>query len=107
MRIAEEEVIATTTGILTDPNELKVYETFLAVVRLLVDRPEDVVIVPVLTPTALNFQVQTHPADIGKLVGKSGRTARALRVILSANAARLGKDVGLDIVSGQESGVWP
>ena len=72
----------------------------LTVVRSLVDRPADVEVLPVPGEAALTFRVKAHPADMGKLIGVNGRTARALRIILGANAARLKRNLSLDIVQG-------
>lgn len=73
------------------------------VVRSLVDRPDDVVIHARQYDASVTFQVQAHPSDMGKLIGVNGRTARALRIILGANAARLKRNLSLDIlqVAGQ------
>lgn len=71
------------------------------VVRSLVDRPDDVVVTPLPGETSLTFRVQAHPSDMGKLIGVNGRTARALRVILGANAARLKRNMSLDILQGE------
>lgn len=70
------------------------------VVRSLVDRPNDVVITPVPGETGTTYRVLAHAADMGKLIGVNGRTARALRIILGANAARLKRNLSLDIVQG-------
>ncbi len=87
---------------MTDEKDREVYEVLLAVVRSLVDRPEDVEIKPVAGDGSLTFQVQAHPTDMGKLIGANGRTARALRVIVGANAARLRRSFSLDIANRQE-----
>lgn len=68
-----------------------------AVVQSLVDLPEDVVIDTKAVDTSLTFYVRANPTDLGKLIGVNGRTARALRIILSANAARLKRNLSLDI----------
>lgn len=81
----------------------EVHQMLLTVVRSLVDRPDDVNIVPVPGETSMTFRVLAHPADMGKLIGVNGRTARALRIILGANAARLKKNLSLDIVQGDGS----
>lgn len=73
------------------------------VVRSLVDRPDDVQVTPVAGETSLTFRVQAHPADMGKLIGVNGRTARALRIILGANAARLKRNLSLDILQAEPS----
>ncbi len=73
------------------------------VVRSLVDRPDEVVITPLPNETSVTFRVQAHPGDMGKLIGVNGRTARALRIILGANAARLKKNLSLDILQADAS----
>ena len=83
---------------LGDEKEDEVHAMLLNVVRSLVDRPEDVHVTPTRSATSVTFQVQAHPADMGKLIGVNGRTARALRVILGANAARLKRNLSLDIL---------
>ena len=78
-----------------------VYEMLLHVVQSLVDKPEEVRIQLVPEGASTTFRVHVDSADVGKLIGASGRTARALRVILCANAARLKRDLRLDIVEAQ------
>lgn len=71
------------------------------VVRSLVDRPEDVEITSTSGDMGTTYRVLANPADMGKLIGVNGRTARALRIILGANAARLKRNLNLDIVQGE------
>jgi hypothetical protein len=80
-----------------------VFGMLVAVVRSLVDQAEDVEGWRSLGPSMLTFRIRTNSAAMGKIVGKQGRVARALRVILGANAARLGRNFGLDIVSMNDS----
>lgn len=82
-----------------------VYEMLLRVVQSLVDKPEEVRIQLVPDGASTTFRVFADSADVGKLIGASGRTARALRVILCANAARLKLDLRLDIVEAQRLAV--
>lgn len=44
------------------------------------------------------FRVQVAPSDIGKLIGKQGRTARSIRTILGAASMQTGHRYGLDIL---------
>ena len=81
-----------------DEKEDEVYRMLVTVIRSLVDRPDDVEITRHMGELSLTFRVQAHPADMGKLIGVNGRTARALRIILGANAARLKRNLTLDIV---------
>ncbi len=73
----------------------------LGVVRSLVDEAERVELLHIADENGMAFQVRAATSDVGKLIGKSGRTARAIRTILAANAARNGRHYSLDIV--QES----
>lgn len=76
----------------------------LTVIRSLVDRPQDVEILSVPGEASLTFRVLAHPSDMGKLIGVNGRTARALRIILGANAARLKRNLSLDIAQAEAGG---
>ena len=76
----------------------EVYEMLLAVTRSLVDRPDDVRITMAPDQESIVFTLQAHPSDLGKLIGSKGRTARALRVIVSANGARLKRHFVVNIV---------
>jgi hypothetical protein len=87
-----------------DQENAEVREMFLSVVRSLVDRPEDVEILPVLNQAGVTFRVQAHAADLGKLIGADGRTARALRTIMHANASRRGRSFSLDIGDASPKG---
>jgi uncharacterized protein len=90
---------------LTRADELEVLGMLSAVVRSLVDKPDDVEVMLIPGPSRLTFQIRTNPAAMGKVIGRQGRVARALRVILSANAARLGHNLGLDIVPRENGSV--
>jgi uncharacterized protein len=87
---------------MSDGKEVEVYEMLLAVARSLVDRPDDVRITMAPDQENIVFTLQAHPTDLGKLIGAKGRTARALRVIVSANGARLKRQLSLNIIQAQE-----
>jgi predicted RNA-binding protein YlqC (UPF0109 family) len=76
-----------------DPREL-----VLLLARALVDRVDQVRINEVPTPRGTVLQLSVAPEDIGKIIGKDGRTAQALRTLLSAATSRSGRRVQLDIV---------
>jgi hypothetical protein len=65
--------------------------------RGIVDRPDDVR-VDILEPgeDAL-FEMSVHPDDLGHVIGKQGRTARAMRLALGAAAAKRDRQAGLEI----------
>jgi len=65
--------------------------------RGLVDHPDDVA-VEILSPgPEASFELHVHPDDLGHVIGRQGRTARSLRLVLGAAAARTGRDAGLEI----------
>ena len=71
----------------------------------LVDSPESVTVevLPEATCTVLRLRVAA--TDIGKVIGKQGRTARSIRTILSAASMKLQHRFSLDIVEvGQATG---
>jgi predicted RNA-binding protein YlqC (UPF0109 family) len=47
------------------------------------------------------------PSDLGKVIGKDGRTARAIRTVLSAASARLNKRAVLEILDCDRDVPWP
>jgi len=82
----------------TEHGELTVYKTLLNMVVCLVDYPEDVEIAIVPGERDRTFRIQTNPLDIGKLIGKQGRTARSIRTIVGAAAMKAGRRFHVDIV---------
>jgi predicted RNA-binding protein YlqC (UPF0109 family) len=76
----------------------RIRQWLLETVRLMVDRPEDVTVQELGTDGLIDVRVSVHPSDIGKLIGKTGRTARSLRVIGAAIATTHGTGFALDIV---------
>lgn len=69
-----------------------------ATVCALVDEPGAVVITAVEQETGTLFRVKVAPDDLGKVIGKQGRTARAIRAVLSACSMKDGHRYMLDIV---------
>ena len=64
----------------------------------LVDHPDDVVIQKTERQGREIYQVRVHPEDLGKVIGKGGQTARAIRTLLMAISARTDQRLGLEIV---------
>jgi len=64
----------------------------------LVDHPEDVTFDLVKRQGRDVYLVRVNPEDLGKVIGKGGQTARALRVLLMAFSARTDQRIGLEIV---------
>ena len=81
---------------MTENEELKELVSFIA--RALVDDPDDVQVDVVDGDDAVVLELTVAESDLGKVIGKDGRTARAMRALLSATSARLRKRAILDIL---------
>ena len=68
------------------------------VVRFLVDNPDAVEVTEIEGEQTRVLELKVAKEDMGKVIGKQGRTARALRTILSAASARLHKRTVLEIL---------
>ncbi len=64
----------------------------------LVDHPEDVNIDILHKDDRDIFRVKVHADDLGRVIGKGGQTARALRTLLLAVSAKTDQRLGLEIV---------
>ncbi len=72
-------------------------DTLLYMVQFLVDHPEDVTIEERMEGDATILIIHTHPEDIGKVIGKSGRIIRALRDLMKVIAAKANTFVDVEI----------
>ena len=68
------------------------------IAQALVDHPEQVVVTEVEGDQTDMLELKVAKEDIGKVIGKQGRTARAMRTILSAASAKIKKRTVLEIV---------
>ena len=66
--------------------------------RALVDEPDSVEVQVVEEDRAWVFELTVAPDDLGKVIGKEGRTARAMRTLLSSMATRSRKRAILEIL---------
>ncbi|OII10802.1 hypothetical protein EDF64_104354 [Curtobacterium flaccumfaciens] len=65
-------------------------------VKGIVDHPDDVRVASSTSPRGEVLEVRVHPEDLGRVIGRAGRTAKALRTLVSALAD--GKRVRVDVV---------
>lgn len=70
------------------------------IVQLMVDRPRDVRTKIVNRDGSYTLHLTVHPLDVGKIVGKMGRTARSLRTILAAMGLTNQLRIALDVQNG-------
>ncbi len=68
------------------------------IAKALVDRPDQVVVDESEDAQATVLELRVSSGDLGKVIGKQGRTARAIRTILNASGTKLKKRFVLDIV---------
>ena len=68
------------------------------IAKALVTQPDEVQVVERREGDVLHLELSVAPEDMGKVIGKQGRIARALRTILSATATKSGKHATLEIL---------
>ena len=66
--------------------------------RALVDNPNDVSVEAVEDEKTTTLRLKVAPADLGRVIGKQGRTARAMRTLLHASAAKSRRRAILEIL---------
>jgi len=68
------------------------------IARALVDYPEQVNVVEIEGNQTTVFELTVAKGDLGKIIGKRGRTAHAIRVLLAAASGKAGKRYVLEII---------
>ncbi len=68
------------------------------IVKSLVDHPEEVIVSEVDGERAVIVEVRLSPTDIGKVIGKNGKTINAIRSLLACASAKKGKRAILEII---------
>ncbi len=68
------------------------------IAKSLVDVPEEVVVTSVDGEQVTVLELKVAPGDLGKVIGKQGRTARSIRTILGAAGMKLNRRFTLEIL---------
>ncbi|MDT7879698.1 MAG: KH domain-containing protein [candidate division WOR-3 bacterium] len=68
------------------------------IVKMIVDRPDEVDIREIPGERVVIYEVRVSKEDVGKVIGKQGRTAKAIRTILAAVSLKRGKKVVVEIL---------
>lgn len=68
------------------------------IAKALVDNPEQVIVTEVEGEQTTVLELRVAPADLGKVIGKQGRTARCIRTLLGAAGMKLRKRFVLEIL---------
>ena len=67
------------------------------IAKSLVDNPDEVVVTEKETEKGLVLELKVAPSDMGKVIGKQGRIAKAIRAVVKAAASRENKQVSVEI----------
>lgn len=81
-----------------DDGRGRIRATLEYVARSLVERPDDVHIEVVEGERSLLLQLRVHPEDMGRVIGKAGHTARAIRQVVRAAGTKSGVHTIVEIV---------
>lgn len=66
--------------------------------RALVEFPDQVVVDEIQEPDAVVYELKVAESDLGRVIGRQGRTAKALRTVLSAASAKMRRRAILEIL---------
>ena len=69
-----------------------------AIAKALVDHPEQVQVRAVEGEQVTVLELRVHPEDLGKVIGRQGRTAKSMRTILGAAGMKLRRRLTLEIL---------
>jgi len=78
--------------------ELSVTELISTIARGVVDRPEEVSLTATTSQAGTHLQLRVDPSDMHTIIGKQGRLARALHILLRAVSVKRKNPYSLDIV---------
>ena len=85
----------------TSADETGVRAVVEVLARALTDRPDEVAVVESQHKTTTLIELYVAPGELGKVIGRQGRTAAALRTLASTAGEREGKNVTLEIREGR------
>jgi uncharacterized protein len=75
-----------------------VKELVIEIAKALVDSPEEVVVREVAGEQVTVLELRVAPTDLGKVIGKQGRTARSIRTLLGAAGMKMNRRFTLEIL---------
>jgi uncharacterized protein len=77
---------------------MEMKELIAYIAKALVDKPEEVNVTEIEGEQTSVIELKVAKEDLGKVIGKQGRTARAMRTILSAASTKINKRSVLEII---------
>jgi len=69
----------------------------LILARSLVEKPDEVEVSATESDSRVDLELRVAPDDIGKIIGRQGRTIRAIRSVAKAASVKLGKRVNVEV----------
>ena len=69
----------------------------LVLARSLVDEPDRVVVSATETDSRVDVELRVAPDDMGRIIGRQGRTIRAIRTVAKAASVKVGKRVSVEV----------
>lgn len=78
-------------------------DTLIYIVKSIVDNPDKVVVDEVEGEEGINFIITVDPADMGKIIGKSGKVIRSIRNIMKIPAIKQNKRVSVSLAEIKET----
>ena len=73
-------------------------ELVIEIAKALVDSPDEVVVREVAGEQVTVLELRVAPTDLGKVIGKQGRTARSIRTLLGAAGMKMNRRFTLEIL---------
>ncbi|MCL2366186.1 MAG: KH domain-containing protein [Oscillospiraceae bacterium] len=73
-------------------------ELLIYIAQNLVDHPEEVSVTERETDSETVYELRVNPSDMGKVIGRQGRIAKDIRILLRSVAQRQGKRISVDIL---------
>ncbi|MBR1892222.1 MAG: KH domain-containing protein [Lachnospiraceae bacterium] len=68
------------------------------IAKALVDSPSEVVVTETEDDSTINVELRVAPGDMGKVIGKQGRIAKAIRSVVKAASSKENKRVNVEII---------
>ena len=72
-------------------------ETLTGIAKAIVDNPEEVTVVESTDDNSIDLVLSVAPDDMGMVIGRHGRIAKAIRTVIKAASVSSGKRVNVDI----------
>jgi predicted RNA-binding protein YlqC (UPF0109 family) len=73
-------------------------ELLIYIVQNLVDNPDEISVTERETGTETVYELRVNQSDMGKVIGRQGRIAKEIRILMRSVAQRQGKRISVDIV---------